>query len=153
MEFFTDRNLGRYDFPGLLRAGGVRVHAHEDHFAQNAPDDLWMPEVASRGWIILSPDKRITRDPVELAAIMLSNAAMVCLVGGHEKTLDLAANFLNTFAKIAQFVESARPPYVARLYRPSPVSGISRGVAGSIKLSIDYDAWLASRKSIGFRPS
>jgi hypothetical protein len=152
LEFFADRNLGRYDFPGLLRRKGVVVHAHEDHFAQDAPDDLWMPEAASRGWIILSPDKHIMRDPAELAAVMLSNAAMVCLIGGHERASDLAANVLNTLAKIEEFVAASTPPYIAKLYRPSPVSDIARGVAGSIKLAIDYETWLASRKSIGFRP-
>lgn len=149
MVFFADRNLGRYE---RLRAGGVDIRAHDDHFPQNAPDDVWIPGVAEHGWIILSPDQHIQRNAAELAAVMLSGAAMLCLIGGHEKTADLAANFLNTRAKIDQFVTATPAPYIAKVYRPSPVSDIARGLPGSIKLAMDYPAWLVSRKSLGFRP-
>ena len=152
MVFFADRNLGRYEFPERLRAGGVDVRTHDDHCAQNAPDDVWIPQIAEQGWIILSPDQHILRNPAELAAVMLSGAAMLCLIGGHEKTADLASNFLNTRAKIERFATDTAAPYIAKVYRPSPVSDIARGVPGSIKLAIDYPAWLTNRKSTGFRP-
>jgi hypothetical protein len=41
---------------------------------------------------------------------------------------------------------------VAKVYRPSPLSDIARGVPGSVKLQMDYAGWLASHRSIGFRP-
>jgi hypothetical protein len=126
LVFFADRNLGRYEFPELMRAGGIDVRAHDDHFAQNAPDDVWIPQVAERGWVILSPDQHIQRNAAELAAVMLSGAALLCLIGGHEKTADLAANFLNTRAKIEQFVTATTTPFIAKVYRPSPVSDIAR---------------------------
>lgn len=55
MEFFADRNLGVHVFPAIVRAEGVIVHLHQDHFPQNAADVEWMPETARRGWIIISP--------------------------------------------------------------------------------------------------
>lgn len=81
MEYFADRNLGRFDFPDYLRGHGLTVHAHDDHFSQLAADEAWIPEVAARGWIILSPDLRVMRNPVELAAIMRSGASFLCLGG------------------------------------------------------------------------
>jgi hypothetical protein len=107
VEFFADRNLGRYDFPGQLRAAGLVVHAHDDHFAQDEPDTEWLPKAAARGWLVLSADRVITRDPFELAAVILSGAAMFCLVGGMAKAEELARNFVNTHARIAAF----RPPW------------------------------------------
>lgn len=62
MEFFADRNLGVNIFPAILRAEGITVHLHQDHFPQDAADVVWMPEVARRGWPIISPDIRIFRD-------------------------------------------------------------------------------------------
>jgi hypothetical protein len=56
LEFFADRNLGVKIFPSILRAEGIVVHLHQDHFRQDAADVAWMPEVARRGWPILSPD-------------------------------------------------------------------------------------------------
>jgi len=152
VEFFADRNLGRYDFPEYLRSAGLTVHIHDDHFAQNEPDTTWLPEVAARGWLVLSADRVITRDPFELAAVMLSGAGMFCLVGGMAKAEELARNFVNTRGRIAEFIAGNRPPYVAKVYRPSPLTDIDRGVPGSVKLQMDYAGWLASRRSLGFRP-
>jgi hypothetical protein len=152
MEFFADRNLGRYDFPGRLRAAGITVHIHDDHFAQDEPDTSWLPEVAARGWLVLSADRVIARNPFELAAVMLAGAGMFCLVGGMTKAEELARNFVNTQPRIAAFISSTVPPYVAKVYRPSPLSDIDRGVPGSVKLQMDHAGWLASRRSLGFRP-
>ena len=152
MEFFADRNLGRYDFPGRLRAAGITVHIHDDHFAQDEPDTSWLPQVAERGWLVLSADRVITRNPFELAAVMLSGVGMFCLVGGMAKAEELARNFVNTLPRVAEFVAGNRPAYVAKVYRPSPLGGIDRGVPGTVKLQMDYAAWRASRRSLGFRP-
>lgn len=88
MDFFADRNLGRYNFPDELRAAGIVVHVHEDHFARDAPDDQWLPEVARRGWVVLSADKHIMRNPLELDAVMLSRAVLLVLVGGDMSTAE-----------------------------------------------------------------
>lgn len=152
MEFFADRNLGRYDFPAILHEAGIVVHTHDDLFPQNARDVQWLPAVAARGWIVLSADRDILRDRFELASVMLSGAAMLCLMGGDAKTSDLARNFVNTFERITEFMAEHATPFVAKVYRPSPVSDIARGVPGSVALAMDYDGWLASRRSIGFRP-
>ncbi|MFL5385820.1 MAG: hypothetical protein ACJ8GN_25170 [Longimicrobiaceae bacterium] len=48
MEFFTDFNCGK-QFPMLLRAAGLEVHMHVDHFAPDVDDAVWAPAVAARG--------------------------------------------------------------------------------------------------------
>jgi PIN like domain len=51
--FFTDRDLGR-QFPALLRAAGVRLERHDDHFGPETPDEEWIGEIGRRGWIAVS---------------------------------------------------------------------------------------------------
>lgn len=76
--FFADRNLGR-KFVDILRENGFRVEHLDDHFPQNTPDTEWIPVVASKGWIILTNDKRIARDEAEIEAHMLADArTIVC---------------------------------------------------------------------------
>lgn len=111
MEFFIDRNLGRYDFPEYL------LHV-----------------------------------PIELAAVMTSGARFLNLVGGHVRAVDLARNFVNTLAKVEAFVTATPAPYVAKVYRPTPLDKVERGIAGSIELKMDYARWLKSPRSTGFRP-
>ncbi len=72
MVFFTDRDLGGVIFPRILREAGLTVEAHRDHFAPNARDEEWLPQVARREWIILSSDQNMLRVPLERDAIMRS---------------------------------------------------------------------------------
>jgi hypothetical protein len=153
VEYFADRNLGRFDFPEYLRARGLTVHVHHDHFRDNEKDEVWISEVAARDWVILSVDRDILKVPIELAAVMLSGARLLCFVGGEGKTVNHARNFIHTRAKIETFIAAQRAPYVAKIYRPSPVEeGLARGTPGGIALAMDYAKWLSSRKSIGYRP-
>lgn len=149
MELFADRNLGRYTFPGLLREAGLVVHVHADHFAQDAPDTDWLPVVAERGWVVLSPDKNIMRNPLELDAVMLSGAALLVLVGGDARAAELARNFVNTLPAIRTFVSGTPPPYVAKLYRPSPKSDIEKGKPGSVELKLTRADWERRRSRRG----
>ena len=62
--FFTDNDLGK-TFPRMLRAAGIAVERHGDHFAPDAPDAEWLPVVAARGWYVLSNDLGIHRKRIE----------------------------------------------------------------------------------------
>lgn len=117
--FFADRNLGVRIFPAILRAQGLTVHLHQDYFDQDAADVDWMPEVARRGWPIISPDIRISRDRLEVEAIMTSGAAVFCLAGGHLTGEEKARNFLRCLPQIASVLERTPPPFIARVYQPN----------------------------------
>jgi hypothetical protein len=42
---------------------------------------VWIPEVARRGWLILTRDRRIQERPAEIAAVRDFGARMVALTG------------------------------------------------------------------------
>jgi hypothetical protein len=119
VEFFADRNLGVNTFPRLLREHGVVVHLHQDYFPPAADDVDWMPEVAGRGWPIISPDIRIARDKLEVEAIMTSGAAVFCLSGGHCTAEDKARNFLRCLPEILAVLERTARPFIAKVYQPN----------------------------------
>ncbi len=68
LTFFVDRQLGRFIVPEALRAAGAHVEAHDDHFAQNTPDVEWLTKAGKWGWVVISKDQNIRRNPLELAA-------------------------------------------------------------------------------------
>ncbi len=44
-------------------------------------DALWIPEVARRGWLIITRDSRIQHHPAEVQAVRSAGAKMVALAG------------------------------------------------------------------------
>ena len=45
------------------------------------PDDVWIPRVASLGWLIITRDSHIQHHRAELEAVKSNNARMVALAG------------------------------------------------------------------------
>ncbi len=56
--FFVDRCLGRSVKEALIEIGENAVY-HDACFEQDTLDEVWVLEVASRGWIILTADQQI----------------------------------------------------------------------------------------------
>ncbi len=115
--FFTDRDLGK-TFPGILRDAGLRVERHADHFADDTPDPDWLREIGARGWIAVTHDGRIRYKANELAAVVEHRVALLVMIG-HVRHAELAQGFVNTKARILDFVERHTPPCIAKVYRPA----------------------------------
>lgn len=145
MEFFTDRDLGGLIFPGILRAAGLTVHRHVDHFAPDALDVDWVPAVASRGWVILSSDRAMLRNPMERDAIMSSGARFFAVVGSSAPATELAENFVNTLAAIRRVITRQPAPFFAKIYRPS--SSEPRRRAGRVEVILTKAGWLALKSA------
>ena len=47
-----DRTLGK-KAPSTLKEQGLPVELHRDHFARDAFDAEWLPEVSRRGWAVV----------------------------------------------------------------------------------------------------
>ena len=112
--FYVDRCLGK-TVPRELRAAGALVEAHDDHFAQNALDDDWIPQVTARGWVILTKDKNIRRAGGERETVLLSNSRVITLASGNMRGAAMAALFVSRIAEMEQLAASHPPPFVAVL--------------------------------------
>jgi hypothetical protein len=140
VEFFTDFNCGK-QFPLLLRAAGLDVHMHVEHFEPDTDDVVWAPAIAARGWIGISRDRRITRTAIEYDAVMFAGGRLFVMTGGGMKTELLAKNFINTLPKILTLIGDNEAPYIAMVYRPSPVERILQGTPGSVKILLSREEW------------
>jgi hypothetical protein len=68
LTFFLDHQIGRYVVAEALRAAGARIEVHLDHFPGDKPDAEWIPEVGGRGWVLITKDQEIRRNPLERGA-------------------------------------------------------------------------------------
>jgi predicted nuclease of predicted toxin-antitoxin system len=112
--FYVDRCVGKR-VPQALRAAGAQVEIHDDHFAQNAPDEQWIPDVAGRGWVILTKDKNIRRRAGEREAAVTAQARIITLTSGNMRGEDMANLFVGHLPEMEQLATTHPPPFVAIL--------------------------------------
>ena len=118
--FFLDENLHGEKFASVLRNADIPIELHKEHFEPGTEDTVWIPEVASRGWIAVTGDVNTRFNPLEKRAIVISRARMIHVKPGKNATHHvLAVNFVNTYEKICRFLERNDAPCLATLTRPS----------------------------------
>ncbi len=101
-EFFLDRSLGRISASRLREAGHV-VHLIADYYtteAMEVPDVDWIADGSSRGWVLLTKDKRIRYRAPELEA--LHQGHLFCLVSGNMNIAEMTQAFLEAMPRIEQ---------------------------------------------------
>ncbi|MGD9855283.1 MAG: hypothetical protein AB7U20_10070 [Planctomycetaceae bacterium] len=105
---FLDKCLGRYAVASALRAIGCQVEIHEDHFDHDAEDSEWLPEVGKRGWVILTKDKEITRNYIELCALLKSGAPSFVLKAQDMTGPQMAETFCKSLPQIRGCIKKSR---------------------------------------------
>jgi hypothetical protein len=131
--YFTDRDLGK-QFAEILRSAGLPVERHADHFAPDVADEAWLEAVGRRGWVALTHDRRIRYKPNERDAVMRHGVALLVIVGAAPFA-DLARAFVATLPRIERFLAQNTPPFIAKVYRPSPAdTGRMDQVPGRVEL-------------------
>jgi len=99
-EFFFDRSLGKAS-ANRLRAHGWTVHLIAEFYAGDAADvadEVWIAEGCSRGWILLTKDKKIRYRARELEALDRGN--LFCLASGNLSLDQMAQRFIEAEAPI-----------------------------------------------------
>lgn len=133
--FFTDRDLGKR-FPELLAAAGLDVRRHADYFPPDCPDETWLPDIGKRGWIAITHDSRIRYKPNELAAVTENRVGLPVVIG-HAPYAQLAQSFIRTRKRIEAFLDQHQPPFIAKVYRPTP-GEISRNTEAPGRIELWY---------------
>lgn len=113
--YFTDRDLG-HQFPELLRAAGLRVERHDDHFGQLTSDHEWIAQVGRRGWVAITRDKRIRYSPLALDTLTESRARLLVIVG-RLTTEEAAGVFVRHQRRIETLLRKETAPFIGKVKR------------------------------------
>jgi len=109
---FLDRNLGKNIVSARLRAEGVDVEVHDDHFAIDAPDEEWISAVSRRGWVAVTRDRNIRYRTHEMNSIQ-NSAARVIVIRMKTATGEMIAEVLSrSMAGIARFAAATPAPFM-----------------------------------------
>jgi hypothetical protein len=109
-----------------LRDAGERVALHSDHFDQDAPDVQWVREVGRRGWAILTKDRHIKSNQIEIASLIEANTACFNLISANLTGAQMAGAFLVALSDIKELINRIEPPFVANVTLRGAVSLLFR---------------------------
>jgi len=111
--FFLDRCLGKGDVRQALSDAGARVEIFDAHFDQDTNDVVWLREVAKRGWIVLTKDKHLRSNPLEVRALFESGTATFVLSSGEVTGPQMGIAFVNALPDMRRFLAKFQKPFVA----------------------------------------
>jgi predicted nuclease of predicted toxin-antitoxin system len=124
LVFFVDRSLGRRVIPNALRDAGARVEVHDDHFSQDAKDQVWLAEAGKRGWVVLTKDKHLRYRAVETNALMSAKVrAFVLTARGDLSGAEIGQIFVKALSTMRRLCATGSGrPFVAHVSRDGSVS-------------------------------
>lgn len=121
-EYFFDRSLGKASATRLRDRGWI-IHLIADFYRDDAADvadEEWIAEGCSRGWMLLTKDKKIRYRASELSA--LETGHLFCLASGNLGLDDMAQRF----ADAEQAILSARQRYPVGFWHIHAAGRITR---------------------------
>ena len=130
---FVDRCLGKGAVASALRLAGYSVEIHDEHFAQDCDDSLWIREVTRRGWIILTKDKAIRRHEGHKQAIREAGAAAFFLTSGDRTGDQNAHTFLEAMGRIIRLCEKHTRPLLATVSASGAIKVIEGERRGGVR--------------------
>jgi predicted nuclease of predicted toxin-antitoxin system len=120
--FFIDRSLGVEPLRSRLIEAALNVEIHDDHFRRDEEDRIWLRLVGEKGWVVLTKDQRLRYRPLEVAALLTSNARVFVLTAGNLRGSEIADVFIATLPKICRMLNSHRGPFLARVSQSKNVT-------------------------------
>jgi predicted nuclease of predicted toxin-antitoxin system len=120
--FFIDRSLGKEPIRTELINAGLVVEIHDDHFARDEEDRVWLRTVGERGWVVLTKDQRLRYRPLEIAALRASRARVFVLTAGNLRGIEIAAVFVSALPRIFRVLHSVPGPFIARVSRSAHIT-------------------------------
>lgn len=113
---FFDRGVGTR-IPRTLRSLGVPVgiEHHQEHFAKDAPDDLWLPAVGGQGWTVIGFDWSYHKNQAELSALRQYNIGVFYLWGVQMRTWERMFCLARAYEGIIRAIETTPRPFIYRV--------------------------------------
>lgn len=115
--YFVDRSLGGKFVAAALRAAGAKVVVHDDVFKQNATDVEWLAEAGQRGWVVLTKDGAIRRNPHEKAMFRDARVRVFALARKNLSGLEMAELFVTALPGMRKRAAMIPAPFVFSISR------------------------------------
>lgn len=117
ITFFIDRCLGSKKVVVALRQAGLIVEIHADHFAPDALDIEWLPQVGEREWVVLTKDANISRRTLEKMAVARAGIRLFILASQNLASVEMIDILVQAMEPMKNLVYNHPAPFIAKIYR------------------------------------
>jgi len=110
---FFDRSLG-IEIPQSLKRlkCPTEITYHQEHFASDLHDDIWLPDIGRWGWFVIGQDYSYHKNPSELAAIKQHGIGAFYLWGAEAPRWESMRVFARGYDNIVQRANITPRPFV-----------------------------------------
>jgi predicted nuclease of predicted toxin-antitoxin system len=122
ITFFIDRCLGSKRVVAALREAGLTVEIHEDHFAPDALDVEWLPQVGEREWVVLTKDANISRRTLEKMAVARAGIRLFISASQNLASSEMIDILVQAIKPMENLIHNHPAPFIAKIYRNHQVA-------------------------------
>jgi predicted nuclease of predicted toxin-antitoxin system len=131
--FFLDRSLGRIKVATALRQACAIVEVHDNHFPEDAADEVWLRAAGENEWVALTKDKNIRYHTREKTTFLTYGVRAFFLTAKDVNADEMAESFVRSLPKIANALNKHRGAFVASITRGGVVAVIWPQMRGRVR--------------------
>jgi PIN like domain len=98
-----------------LNNASIRFERHGAHFEAGVPDVKWLPEIGRLGWALLTCDRRLRYNELEIAKIIEYRIKAFFFTSGNLSGLMMAEILSIALPKMKRLSKKVQPPFIATL--------------------------------------
>ena len=102
----------------------MRVEIHDDHFEDDEADEVWLPEVGRRRWVVLSKDANIRKRDLQRRALKKARVHAFFLGRADLSGSEMAEIFRRAVPRIIKLISQSKSPVIGVIQRNSSVNVI-----------------------------
>lgn len=114
VTFFFDNNLSHHLAEGMKAFLEDAVHL-QDEFPKNAEDADWLPTIGKRGWILVTRDERIRKNPAEIKAYRKHRVGAFFLGGKNRSRCELIRQLVRNWPRMKELSAKTPKPFAFRI--------------------------------------
>ena len=81
-------------------------------FDDTAPDDEWLAKVGTKGWVVITQDRKLHKKELEIAAIKAHSARCFYLHGGSDPVWSAFCSLVTAFPRIVKIASEVPAPFI-----------------------------------------
>jgi hypothetical protein len=100
---------------------GRNVEVHDNRFAQDAPDEEWLPVVSEAGWLVVTKDSAIARNHLQRMMVAKHGARLFVFASAGVRGPEMAAAIAKSARAMKAQADEHEAPFVAKVYKNGKV--------------------------------